>query len=192
MIHLHDFKIDIFQYAANRKENEFPRLDRCPGCHCFASGNIHRHGYYWRYGIKEDEHIPLAICRYLCLACGITISILPSFLVPYFQYTLYMIFKGIKRYLNGELFKSTRQLVGQHIKRFYKKIHWIHSCFVHEGYSNGLSKNIKKEALKYMKMIQDTGISSFFRRSWGLLSSYFMGTLILPHFSLEKNNIHPT
>ncbi|WP_077301640.1 DUF6431 domain-containing protein [Virgibacillus pantothenticus] len=156
MIYLHDFKIDIFQYAANGKENEFPRLDRCPGCHCFASGNIHRHGYYWRYGIEEDEHIPLAICRYLCLACGITISILPSFLVPYFQYTLYMIFKGIERYLNG------------------------------------LSKNIKKEALKYMKMIQDTGISSFFRRSWGHLSSYFMGTLILPHFSLEKNNIHPT
>jgi hypothetical protein len=181
MILLHDFGISIRKYGENGKENDFPVLDQCPGCGCLRQGNLHRHGYYWRYGIEGVEHIPIPICRYKCLVCKITISILPSFLVPYFQYTLYMIMEGIKRFFNGEKCQGNRQLIAQHVKRFCSKIHWIHSFFMDQGCRMGLSEDIKKEAQKYMKMIQDIGVSSFFRRSWGHISSYFMGKLILPY-----------
>lgn len=180
MIHIHDFGIDIYKYSENGKENDFPAFDRCPNCNCLAQGNIYRHGYYWRYGIEKGEHIQLAICRYICKACKITISILPSFLIPYFQYTLHMIVEGVRRYLNGNKVEATRQLIAQHWRRFSETLHWIHSYFVDKGHVSGLSQDIKKEALKYVRMIRDIGVSPFFRRSWGHLSSYFMGRLILP------------
>ncbi|KYC83998.1 hypothetical protein B4102_4259 [Heyndrickxia sporothermodurans] len=37
-----------------------------------------------------------------------------------------------------------------------------------------MSGDIKKEAIKYMKMILDFGESPFLRRSWGHFSKYLM------------------
>ena len=51
---------------------------------------------------------------------------------------------------------------------------WIHSFFVDLGEVIGISSVIKNEAVKYLKLIRDFGASSFLRRSWGHLSSYFM------------------
>jgi len=191
MIIPHNFKMNIYEYAAKGKENDFPVFDHCPSCGCLASGNLHRHGYYWRYGIEGEDHIRIPICRYKCLSCGITISILPDFLIPYFQYTLHMIIEGIRRLLNKEK-RQNRQLQVQHANRFYEKFHWVHSFFVDEGYRAGLSGDMKKEALKYITRIVDMGVSTFFRRSWGHLSTYFMGKLFLPYLSREKNKISPT
>jgi hypothetical protein len=191
MIIPHNFKMNIYEYAAKGKENDFPVFDHCPSCGCLASGNLHRHGYYWRYGIEGEDHIRIPICRYKCLSCGITISILPDFLIPYFQYTLHMIIEGIRRLLNKEK-RQNRQLQVQHANRFYEKFHWVHSFFVDEGYRAGLSGDMKKEALKYITRIVDMGVSTFFRRSWGHLSTYFMGKLFLPYLSRENNKISPT
>jgi hypothetical protein len=58
--------------------------------------------------------------------------------------------------------------------RYYKYLNWIHSFFVDSGQVQGVSKDRKKEATKYMIMILDFGESSFLRRSWGHLSKYFM------------------
>lgn len=192
MIILHDFGIGIEEYVAKGKENDFPTFDRCPDCQCIAQGNVHRNGYYWRYGIEEGEfYIP--ICRFRCLACKVTISILPSFLIPYFQHTLDSMVGRLSSALKGEKVKGSRQQLEQHMKRFYERIHWIHSFFTDLGFKLGFTRDVKKEAQKYVTMIQDFGEStSFYRRSWGHLSSYFMGKLILPYLSVEKNNIHPT
>jgi len=192
MIVLHDFQLNIHEYSNKGLNNNFPVFDHCPGCGCLAQGNFHRHGYYWRYGIEGDEHIFIPICRYRCLSCGVTVSLLPSFLIPYFQYTLHMITNGIERLLNGEKSNSSRQLLAYHLNRFYKKLYWIHSFFMDHGYQSGLSGNIKKEAQKYMTMIRDIGVSSFFRKSWGHMSTYFMGKLILPYLAGEKNKVTPT
>jgi hypothetical protein len=181
MIYPHDFGIDIYEYEAKGRENDFPVLNQCPGC--LSQGKLHRHGYYWRYGIEGDEHMRIPICRYICLVCEITVSILPTFLIPYFQYTLHTILEGIGRFLKGEKGEGNRQLLAQHVKRFHEKIRWVHSFFMDMGCSSGLSGDIKKEAQKYVKMIQDIGVSSFFRRSWGHISSYFMGKLILSYLS---------
>lgn len=193
MIILYDFKIDIEEYAAIGTKNKFPVFERCPNCQCVAQGNVHRNGYYWRYGINEEGEFHLPICRFRCLGCKVNISILPSFLIPYFQHTLPMMLDRMSSVLKGEKVKGSRQQLEQHMNRFYERIHWVHSFFTDLGHSLAFTKDTKKEAQKYMKMIRDFGEStSFFRRSWGHLSSYFMGKLILSYLSTKKNIIHPT
>ncbi|MFD2751802.1 DUF6431 domain-containing protein [Virgibacillus siamensis] len=190
---IHDFKIGLEDYADNGTENEFPVLERCLECNCVAQGNLHRNGYYWRYGINEKGeafHIP--ICRIRCLVCKVNISFLPSFLIPYYQHTLYTIVDRVRQFLEENKVNGYRQQLAQHVKRFCETIHWTHSFFVDVGHQLGLSKDMKKEAQKYMKMIHDIGVSPFYRRSWGHLSSYFMGKLILPYLRREKNYDSPT
>ena len=188
----HYFGKGLSEYALKGKNNNFPRYERCPDCNSIAEGNLHRNGYYYRYGIDRKGEYLIPICRIRCLACKVNISILPEFLIPYFQHTLYTVIDNIRLIINGENLADCRQQLSQHMKRFKEKLPWIHSFFVDEGHQLGFSQDIKKEALKYVKMILDLGESTFFRRSWGHLSSYFMGKLILPYLSPEKNKIIPT
>ncbi len=193
MIIIHDFGIGLEEYGSRGKGNEFPMFDRCPDCHCIAQGNVHRNGYYWRYGIDEaDQAVHIPICRFRCLACGVNISILPDFLIPYYQHTLHTIVERVHLLLRGKKAIGSRQQLAQHTKRFYEILHWTHSFLMDLGHPLGFTQDQKKEALKYMKMIQDIGVSTFFRRSWGHLSSYFMGKLILPYLTQGKNIICPT
>jgi hypothetical protein len=64
-----------------------------------ASGNLHRHGYYWRNAIAEEKEVKIPICRIICLSCKKTISIIPNFLIPYFQHSLEAILKRIEQFL---------------------------------------------------------------------------------------------
>jgi hypothetical protein len=74
MIISHDFGIDVMEYAARGKENDFPILDACPNCKCIAYGNIHRNGYYWRFGVTDKETVEIPICRLRCLVCNTLFS----------------------------------------------------------------------------------------------------------------------
>ena len=47
---------------------------RCLGRDCF-----HRHGVYWRY-VQETQR---RVARFLCKVCGLTVSRLPAFVLPY-------------------------------------------------------------------------------------------------------------
>lgn len=193
MIILQDFEIGIGEYELKGKKNNFPMFQRCPGCQCIVQGNVHRNGYYWRYGINDEAELYIPICRFRCLACKVNISILPSFLIPYFQHTWRTMVERLSSKLNGEKINGSRQQLEQHLKRYMEGIHWVHSFFMDIGYKLGFTQDIKKEAQKYETMIQDFGEStSFFQRSWGHLSSYFMGKLILSYLPMKKNNIHPT
>jgi hypothetical protein len=171
MVIIHDFCIDLKEYVLRGEDNEFPILTEC--LQCKARGMMHRHGFYWRNGIteKEDERVP--ICRYKCTSCIKTTSVLPDFLIPYFQHTVHTIVEQVNRTLNRETSRR-RQLSMFHLKRYLKNLHWIHSWFIDQGNVMGFSEDIRKEATKYLKMILDFGESAFLRRTWGHLSSYFM------------------
>lgn len=175
MIISYNFEMSLEEYAQRGKTNEFPIFDQCPNCHCVSGGNLYRNGFYWRNSITEEIMVRIPICRFKCLLCKANISILPDFLLPYFQYTLYTILKSVKQALEKKKGNGCRQLWTYHLQRFLKNIHWIHSFLVdikHE--EGGVLKEGKKEAIKYMKMILDFGESPFLRRSWGHLSSHFM------------------
>jgi len=174
MIILHDFGIDLEEYATRGKTNHFPLLDACPNCGSMAHGNIHRNGFYWRYGITEAITVKIPICRLKCLQCKVSFSILPDFLIPYFQHTVHTIIARISRRLEQKEVNGGHQLIWFHLRRFLRNVNWIHSYFIDEGLVSGMSNEQKKEATKYVKMIQDFGESPFLRRSWGHLSTYFM------------------
>ncbi|MCG7314789.1 DUF6431 domain-containing protein [Priestia flexa] len=174
MIISYDFRVDLLEYAARGKENDFPILDACPNCKCIAYGNIHRNGYYWRYGVTDEETMKIPICRMRCLVCKKSFSVLPDFLIPYFQHTIHTILKRIHQFLQKKKANGSRQLLRFHLIRYYKCLNWIHSFFTDLGKVLGVSKKRKKEATKYMIMILDFGESSFLRRSWGHLSKHFM------------------
>ena len=176
MIVSHDFGIDLVEYEKRGIGNEFPLFDVCPNCSCLAHGNLHRNGYYWRYGITNEVTLRIPICRVKCLLCKVNISILPDFLVPYFQHTIHTVLKWVNHILEGKKQKvnGSRQLLRFYLTRYLKGVNWTHSFFISLGKVGGMSRDIIKEAIKYMKMIHDFGESPFLRRSWGHLSKYFM------------------
>lgn len=172
MIISYDFLVDMNEYVRKGKENAFPILTAC--LQCKARGQMHRHGFYWRNGITEDEEVRVPICRYKCTVCKKTTSLLPDFLIPYFQHTVQTVVSYIKQTLDKKHKQERRQLSEFHLGRFRRKIHWVHSWFVEQGFIGGFSENKRKEAMKYLKMIHDFGESPFLRRTFGHLSSYFM------------------
>lgn len=174
MILPYDFEISLEEYAQRGKGNEFPVFDNCPNCHCPSGGNLYRNGFYWRNSITEENALYIPICRLKCLICKVNISILPDFLIPYFQYTIHTILQSVKQALENKKGNGCRQLWTYHLRRFLENINWVHSFLIDNQIEIEVMKEGKKEAIKYMKRILDFGESPFLRRSWGHLSSYFM------------------
>lgn len=170
----HDFGLDLKGYVRLGKANQFPMFDSCPNCGCFGPGNVRKHGFYWRNGLTEIQEHRLPVCRFRCTNCRMTISVLPDFLLPYFQHTLHTVLGRIQQLLERKKAAGGRQLGRFYTKRYLKNLHWIHSFFVDQGERIGLSTSHIKEAKKYLKRILDFGESPFLRRSWGHLTKYLM------------------
>jgi len=63
------------------------------GCkNCGYAGLIHRHGYYYRYVVSFNGCFHIPILRLKCPCCHKTYSILPAFVIPYYQYSFMVIF----------------------------------------------------------------------------------------------------
>ncbi len=62
------------------------------GCNCGYEGRLHRHGFYSRNAITRYSTHRIFILRIKCPSCFGTYSLLPSFLIPYRQYTFDVIF----------------------------------------------------------------------------------------------------
>ena len=63
------------------------------GCHnCPYERYLHRHGSYSRNLITFNGCFRVSIQRYKCPSCGKTFSLRPFFILPYFQYSFFVIF----------------------------------------------------------------------------------------------------
>jgi len=63
------------------------------GCkNCGYKGKLHRHGFYPRNVITCHCFYRIFILRLKCPSCDKTYSILPKFLIPYYQYSFDVIF----------------------------------------------------------------------------------------------------
>ncbi len=89
MIIPHHYGITIHEYCRRGKENLYPEIVGCRSC--VYGGRLRRHGHYERNALSLGASYRLFIPRYLCPVCGRTCSILPSFLLPRFQYVLAVI-----------------------------------------------------------------------------------------------------
>jgi hypothetical protein len=168
----HDFGMDIATYQKCGKKIETPRIYEC--IDCGSKGLLHRHGFYLKYVITEDDSTQILICRLKCRHCRNAFSVIPDFLIPYFQHTLATIITRLKEFIEFKKTTGSRQLLAFYLRRFMNNINWIHSFFVKLGERSGIPENKKERATKYLKMIRDFGESTFLRRSKDHLSSYFM------------------
>lgn len=92
MIEFYDFGISLEQYHSLGKGNSFPEV-YC--CSCGYEGRLRKHGFYERNALSSGGSFRIPIQRYLCPSCGRTVSLLPSFLHPRFQYVLSFVVSAV-------------------------------------------------------------------------------------------------
>jgi hypothetical protein len=80
---------------------------RCPQKGCRANVMLRKHGYYKRNLITINFVGMIMIRRYRCPVCGKTLSMLPAFCTPRFQYAVKFIALVLTLMFNGV---STRKL----------------------------------------------------------------------------------
>lgn len=83
---------NILQYCKIGKNNVLFSFYGCKACG--YSNRLHRHGYYSRNVITLSGYYQVKVLRIKCPnpKCNKTFSVLPSFLIPYYQYSYNFIF----------------------------------------------------------------------------------------------------
>jgi hypothetical protein len=171
VVHYHDFLVELPRYAALGKANDFPTLNCCPICR--AKNRLQRHGFYERNVISEECSFRIPICRLLCPDCGRTVSILPMFVLPYFQYTVDIILRILLAFwMTCGL--CTRQQRRFYEKRVYGKLTEMEMFFREGGFLEMLPITRKEKAIKMIQMIQALGKATYLRRWWRHRTNSFM------------------
>ena len=75
---------DVQHYAETFATRPLPRPLSCPGC--LAVGHLIGHGSYPRTVAQPAQTIPIRVPRLLCTVCHHTLSLLPSFCLPWRHY----------------------------------------------------------------------------------------------------------
>jgi hypothetical protein len=161
----------VEEYARLGRKNDFPTVECCP--HCRGVIRMKRHGYYWRNALENDLEYRIPICRLKCPSCGKTFSLLPSFLLPYFQHTLRHIIKEIHIGLTKAIYRY-RQRIEFYRKRYLGKLKQVEMFFRSMGFRGKLPNKPKEKAIKLLEMIQAFGEATFVRRSKGHFKTNFM------------------
>jgi hypothetical protein len=148
---IYDFGISLAEYNRRSVENVFPVIERCP-C-CGYPGRLNRHGFYWRNAVFFLHQFRIPILRLKCSSCDKTVSILPDFLLPYFQYTLRFILKHLRDFF----FKGERsiyyQLLQFYRRRFSRNLNRIVAYFRDKDYRGVVPGDPKEKAIKLLDMI---------------------------------------
>jgi len=167
----HDFGISVKEYEVRGKNNDFPEVEQCP--HCKGRIRLYRHGFYWRNAIHTKQY-RIPICRLKCPSCKNAISILPTFLLSYFQYTADVILEKLKSLIIEGKISGYHQLVLFYRKRFLNRLNQVEMFFRDDGFKDILPKDSKEKAIKLLRMILALGKATFVRRYQGHFSHNFM------------------
>jgi len=101
------------------RKNEIPNLpSKCPMCGKHAE--FKKHGFYQRMAITLTAAILIYVRRYRCTQCGRTLSFLPHFCHPRFQYSILAIFLYLKEILSATSISAEFTLRG--LKELYRHI----------------------------------------------------------------------
>jgi hypothetical protein len=90
----------LVEYLKLRDEIEVSRPALCPECE--ASETFWRHGFFERQAVEGELSVKVRIQRFLCHACGLAVSCLFAFLVPYRQFTATIVAKAVEDYASEE------------------------------------------------------------------------------------------
>lgn len=105
----------LCEYATQGKAYPYPPPpERCP--HCKRWHSYGKHGFYTRNHIGTDYSGRIAIRRYICRCCGKTLSMLPDFCHPAFQYAPLLIWMSlVELYIKGK----RQEAIADAIRRQY-------------------------------------------------------------------------
>lgn len=168
----HYFGISVDEYVERGMNNDFPEIERCP--HCKGRIRLARHGFYWRNVITAAKQYRLPICRLVCPSCRKTVSLLPSFLLPYFQYTVDVILEKLHKSLVYGKITGCHQLVLFYRKRFIKNLNRIEMFFRDTGFLGVLPQETKEKAIRLLEMLRTLGKATLPGRANGHFASNFM------------------
>jgi hypothetical protein len=158
-------------YVELGKKNDFPVIECCPRCRGVV--RLKRHGFYWRNAIEADVEYRIPICRLKCPACEKTVSLLPHFLIPYFQHVLQQVVCEVHKSLT-EPIRTCRQRIAFYRKRYLGQIKQVEMFFRAEGFREKLPGDLNEKAIKLIEMIRAFGEATFVRRSKGHFKTNFM------------------
>lgn len=88
----------LAEYVERKGEVEVERPVRCPDKRCRRSDCFWKHTGYERKAREGDLVDTVYIQRFLCKYCGLVISCLFDFLVPYLIFTARMVAEAARRY----------------------------------------------------------------------------------------------
>jgi len=109
------------EYYRLGKDFPFPEPSSCPSPQCLVEIPPKKHGFYTRNVHDGNFSARIFIRRYYCPFCHTTISYLPSFCLPYFQFTLDLIFTSLQLILMSNL--SLRPCL-KFLKESYQHLFW--------------------------------------------------------------------
>lgn len=159
------------QYAELGKKNDFPEVEQCPMCRGVV--RLNRHGYYWRNAIEDEREYRIPICRLKCPSCEKTVSLLPSFLLPYFQHTLQQVVTEIHKILIQGV-RQSRQRVAFYRQRYMGQLKQVEMFFRAAGFRGRLPEITKEKAIKLIEMIRAFSEATFVKKARGHFRSNFM------------------
>lgn len=107
--------VKLSVYAKDRYSVVFPVISRCPCCQ--AGVRLIRHGFYQRNVLLKANEFRINVCRFLCPSCKRTVSLLPHFLLPYFQHNREVLLKSLKE----TFLRLSPQSLGRQIAAFYRQ-----------------------------------------------------------------------
>ncbi len=172
MIQIESFQVSPEEYCNSFDSIEHPRIETCP--HCHAMKRLHLHGTYARNLVHRGKEYLIKLKRHLCTQCRKTVSILPDFCHPKFQYSVQDLIKTIFALLLGETM-ATRQLAIFHLNRFLSNssliIEWLRK-YLCENIAFPCFKN--ERAIKLLKMVTGLTPTVFAKRYFDHFSKGFM------------------
>lgn len=119
------------EYFAAGKNYSFPKPATCLHPDCRIPMPPRPYGYYTRNVISLNFNGRIMIRRYLCPKCGHTFSYLPAFCLPYYQYSLALIWANLLcQFFNMLTF----------LKALMNSVHWQrqHLQFYRRRFKNNL------------------------------------------------------
>lgn len=93
--------VSPYEYARQGVDFDFPCPETCLNPECLMPITPKKHGFYERNCLDFTYRGTILIRRYYCPYCGKTISYLPSFCLPYYQYSLVIIYLVITNYIES-------------------------------------------------------------------------------------------
>ncbi|BBB89407.1 DUF6431 domain-containing protein [Methylomusa anaerophila] len=185
-------KETITQYITRFQALEIVRPEKCPVCGAVHS--IHRHGSYWRNILNEQWEKRIPVARFYCKTCKLTISMLPSFALPYFQYSLEFIVTALQQIF---LAKATTSRICSALLRFYRRrfhgnLLFLEMFFRDQGWPEVTPQDVKEKATKMVCMLTVPTAETLSQRFHQHYKHTFMAHSLYHRFYLSVNQCVPT